>query len=387
MTIYFDNAATTFPKPEEVYLAQDRYFRSCANPGRGAYQLSLESAGIIFDTRIKLAKFLGVDDASRLIFTGGCTLSLNLALKGLAWQRGDTVVTTALEHNSVMRPLRQLEREKGIRVVVMPYAKESVVDSGQLTETLRKERPKLCAVAEASNVTGDLLDLAVVSEICLREHVPLLVDAAQSAGCVQSRIDALAVSIWCAPGHKGLLGPPGVGLLYVSPKVELTPLIAGGTGSGSEDLAMPVTFPDSLESGTLAGPAIAALGAAVDYLSERGPDNIARHERKLAQQFLAWASQRPYIQLYGPGHDSERRTGIVSFSMNGVTPDRVADLLNRNFDIAVRSGLHCAAVAHKTLGTVATGLVRVSFGPFNKETEVTALSSALESIAVSSAKF
>jgi cysteine desulfurase family protein len=386
MTIYFDNAATTYPKPEEVYQAQDRYFRSCANPGRGAYQLSLDSAGVIFDTRLKLAGFLGVSDASRLVFTGGCTLSLNLALKGMTWQRGDVVVTSALEHNAVMRPLRQLERDNGIRVVILPYADGSVIDRDRLAQALKRERPKLCALAEASNVTGDLLDLAAVADVCRSQRVPLLVDAAQSAGCVRSRIEELGVSIWCAPGHKGLLGAPGVGLLYVSPQVELTPLVAGGTGSGSEELSMPKCFPDRLESGTLAGPAIAGLSAAVDFLIERGPDNIARHERELAAQFIAWAAERPYIQLYGPGAYAERRTGIVSFSMRGITPDRVADLLNRNFDIAVRAGLHCAAVAHQTLGTVATGLVRVSFGPFNKQSEVGALLSALESIAVSSAK-
>lgn len=385
MTIYFDNAATTYPKPPEVYQAQDSYFRSAANPGRGSHKLALESARVIFETRLMLSAFLGIRDASRLVFTGGCTESINMALKGLAWKAGDVVVTSALEHNSVMRPLRQLERRERIRIVTVPYAGSEVIDPAQLSETFQEHRPKLCVLAEASNVTGDLIDLSMPAEVCRNHAVPLMVDAAQSAGFSPSRVEELGVSLWCASGHKGLLGPPGVGLLYVSPEVKLEPLVAGGTGSGSESLTMPDAYPDHLESGTLPGPAIVGLGAGVTWLNSRGAHKTAEHERKLAARFLAWATDNCHIIVYGPPADAERRTGIVSFQMRGLTPDRVADLLDQEYGIAVRPGLHCAALAHNTLGTLASGLVRASFGPFNTDQEVDELCRSLERIALTGA--
>ncbi len=381
MTIYFDNAATSFPKPEEVYRAQDDYLRAAANPGRGAYRLSLDSARRLFDIRMRLAAFLGIKDASRLVFTAGCTLALNMALKGFKWLDGDVVVTSALEHNSVMRPLKQLESQRGIRIISMPYIPGKMVDASQLDKTLKEARPRLCVFAHASNVTGDVLDLEAVAQVCRANHIPLMIDAAQAAGVRPADISRLAIALWCAPGHKGLLGPPGVGLLYVSPEISIDPLVAGGTGSASEQLSMPEVYPDHLESGTLPGPAIAGLGAGVDWLEKASYKKIAEHEAALARHFLNWAGRHERIAVFGPAATVEDRTGIVSFQVKGVTPDRVADLLDSKFGIAVRPGLHCAALAHKTLGTVATGLVRASFGPFNTEAEVDELCNSLRQIA------
>ena len=379
--IYFDNAATTYPKPESVYEAQDSYLRSAANPGRGAYQLALAPARLLFSIREAIARFLGVKDASRLVFTGGCTLALNMALKGLHWRKGDVVVVSPLEHNSVMRPLKQLEAKEEIKIVTMPYAGAKVIDPCQLAETFRQSRPRLCVVAEASNVTGSLLDLLTIAEICQGARVLLMVDAAQSAGLFNPRLSEIGVSIWCASGHKGLFGPPGVGLLYVAPEVELEPLIAGGTGSLSEQLEMPRSYPDHLESGTLAGPAIAGLGAGVAWVEATGAEKIAEYERNLALRFIHSISA--YAQVFGPVGDSDLRTGTVAFRLAGATPDKVADRLDRQFGIAVRAGLHCASQAHKALGTLDSGLVRVSFSQFNTEEEVDELCRALELIAAS----
>jgi len=379
MAIYFDNAATTYPKPEGVYRAQDLYFRQAANPGRGAHALALESARAVFETRLLLARFLGVVNAERLIFTGGCTQALNMAIKGMGWRHNDLVVTSPLEHNSVMRPLKQLEQSHGISVKPLPYASSGVVDLEELERCLAELRPRVVVVAEASNVTGELVDLPAVAGICRHYQVPLLVDAAQSAGFVESRIEELGISMWCASGHKGLMGPPGVGVLYVSSNVDLEPLIAGGTGSRSEDLEMPPAYPDKLEAGTLPGPAIVALGAGVSWLEATGLTNVREHETALADRFLTWAADCRQLHVYGAGRGA-RRTGIVAFQVRDVTADRVADVLDRDCGIAVRSGLHCASLAHRALGTIETGLVRASFGYFNTLYEVDELCRALENI-------
>ncbi|HEY9870439.1 MAG TPA: aminotransferase class V-fold PLP-dependent enzyme [Candidatus Obscuribacterales bacterium] len=384
MVIYFDNAATTYPKPEEVYRAQDAYLRRAANPGRGVHTLAVESARAIFETRVALASFLGVKSAERLVFTGGCTQALNMALKGFGLASGDLVITSPLEHNSVMRPLHQLERAQGIKVQPLSYkgSGTGVVDLDELTSVLANEHPRLCVMAEASNVTGELLDIAEIAGACRKHGVPLLVDAAQSAGFTDARLDDLGISIWCASGHKGLLGPPGVGILYVSPEVELEPLIAGGTGSRSEELEMPGQYPDRLEPGTLSGPAIAGLGAGVAWLQATGIDRLRRHELFLAERFLSWAQARKDVEIYGP-EPGGLRTAIVAFQVTGISADRVADILDRHWGIAVRAGLHCAAQAHRALGTAGTGLVRASFGYFNTADEVDELCRALSRIAAS----
>ena len=377
--VYLDNAATSHPKPDQVYRAAESYMRASANPGRGAHRLALRSAEAIFEARLSLSAFLGIKHPERLVFTGGCTASLNFALKGVGLARGDLVVTSALEHNSVMRPLYQLEKQAGISVHCLPYARPGVVDLNDLKEAVRDLKPRLCVIAEASNVTGELVDLAAVADLCRHYRVPLLVDAAQSAGFTESNIDSLGITIWCASGHKGLMGLPGVGLLYVSPEVELDPLIAGGTGSGSEELAMPEFYPDHLEAGTIAGPAIVGLAAGVEWLKAKSLQSVRAHERALAQRFLDWAAGVKWLKLYGP-ESAGARTGTVAFQVEQVGADRLADLLDQEHGIAVRSGLHCAANAHRALGTLGSGLVRASFGSFNSTGEVDRLSDALENL-------
>lgn len=377
---YFDNASTTYPKPEEVYRAQDAFLRSAANPGRGAHQFALAAERQIFDSRLAIAEFLGIRDTRQLVFTGGCTQSLNMALKGLSWQPGDVVLTSALEHNAMMRPLEQLKKQ-GIDVVQLPYAKSNVISADDLQRALSNQKIRLCAVSAASNVTGETVNLADVAQLCAQHKVPLLVDAAQSAGVIKQDIDDLGISIWCASGHKGLMGPPGVGLLYVKASMEIEPLISGGTGSNSENFAMPSDYPDHLEAGTLPGPAILGLAAGVKFLADIGIAKIAEHELTLAANFLAWAERQPHIHIYGP-KSVAGRLAVVAFSVDGMTPDKVADILDSRYGIAVRPGLHCAAAAHRTLGTVDAGLVRASFGWFNTESDVEYFCQALSEIAI-----
>lgn len=376
--VYFDNAATSYPKPESVYQAQDNFLRHCANPGRGSHQLSLNAARTIFEARISIAEFLGIKQSERLIFTPGCTHSINMALKGLRFAEGDKVLTSALEHNSVMRPLHQLERTCSIKVHTLSYARSKVIDLEELETALKSLKPKLIIMAEGSNVTGELIDLEAVSDLCRKYRTALMIDAAQSAGFTNQDIERLGISLWCSAGHKGLMGPPGVGLLYVAPHVDLDAIISGGTGSASENFEVPASYPDHLEAGTPPGPAIAGLAAGVDWLRSVKPANVRSHELSLSKRFLDRLGSNHRFDIYG--QSNAPHTGIVSFAVKDLSPDRVADLLETNWGIAVRPGLHCAALAHQSLGTLASGLVRVSFGYFNTAEQVDLLYNQLEKL-------
>lgn len=376
---YFDNAATSYPKPEAVYQSIDKISRQAGNAGRGAYRASLEASRLLFDARVAIADFLGIKNAERLVFTPGCTYSINVALLGFAFKEGDCVVTTSCEHNAVARTLDQLVRTKGIKVVKLPYKADALFDCADLELSLRSLSPRLCVLTEASNVTGSLIDLEASAAIAHKYNVPLLIDAAQSAGNRSSCVEELGIALWCAAGHKALLGPSGVGLLYVSPDISLEPVICGGTGSISESLEMPQYFPDHLEAGTLACANIGALACGISWISEKGIVPLSMHKRELAEEFLQWARAQNSLQVYGPSR-ADLQTGTVSFEVKGMDSGVVAEYLDREFDIAVRSGLHCASQAHEALGTLDRGLVRASFGCFNTEEEVQELCQALSKI-------
>ncbi len=305
-----------------------------------------------------------------------------MAIKGLAaggeLNAGDIVIVSTLEHNSVMRPLEQLRDTLGVTIVGCPVDEKF---EPHLRALVEKHSPKLVALTWAGNVTGEVLPIPSVADYLEERNIPLLVDAAQTAGKIKPDLtENSGISFYCASGHKGLMGPPGVGLLYVSPKYSLVPLIAGGTGSRSENLDMPTAFPDRLEAGTLPGPAIAALSAGVDWLKKKGPEKILNDELALKDRFLSFAASHGQLTVYGhkPGM---RSLPTVSFSMAGLSPSSVADELDTEYGIAVRSGLHCSATTHQSLGTVKNGLVRVSFGAFNRPEEVDVLCAALEKIA------
>ncbi|MCC7527166.1 MAG: aminotransferase class V-fold PLP-dependent enzyme [Candidatus Melainabacteria bacterium] len=394
--IYMDNAATSYPKPEGVYAAADHYFRQAANPGRGAHKLAMNSAREVFSTREKVARFLKVRDSERLIFTPGCTYSLNMVLRGLAkpspasgqqavLSKGATVLVSALEHNALMRPLRALEAELGLKIIQLPYEPGKIFSVPELRRLLDEARPSLVATVHASNVTGEAIDIGSVAASCHVARTPLLIDAAQTAGLEKQHLIHPGISFWCASTHKGLFGQPGLGLLHISKEYDLEPLIAGGTGSASEELLMPFVYPDRLEPGTLAGPAIAALGAGVDFIESVGADVILQHELRLSDAFISFLNASNNVRVYSPGVTNNSgsiipRVANVSFSVPGMTADRVVDVLDREFGIAARGGLHCAALAHETLGTTREGLVRLSFGYYNTEVEVNELARAVHEI-------
>ncbi len=365
------------------------FLRTCGNPGRGAHHFALEGARKIFDARENIADFLGVNQSERLIFTGGCTASLNMVIKGLALdgrlKPGDAVIVSSMEHNAVMRPLAQLQDSLGIIIVICPVGENFEQDLQVLVE---QHQPKLVALVWASNVTGDVLPIQSVAKFLKTKNIPLLVDGAQTAGKLNANLsENSGITFFCASGHKGLMGPPGVGLLYVAPGISLDPIISGGTGSRSESLEMPVAFPDRLESGTLPGPAIAGLSAGVDWLRKNDSDSLFQAEIALTEKFLQWSESRKFLKLYGPKSRtkamSSGRMPVVSFSMVNVSAATLADKLDTEYGIAVRSGLHCSAATHKALGTLKEGLVRVSIGPLNTVTEVDQLCTALEKMAAS----
>jgi|AGTN01.2.fsa_nt_gi Selenocysteine lyase len=400
--IYFDNAATSYPKPDAVLRAVEEQLKSCGNPGRGAHHFALAGARTLFEARENIAAYLGIQQTERLIFTPGCTASVNMALQGLAGQgffsKGDLVLTSSIEHNAVMRPLDGLKRTVGIEVEMVAGKARDFVPA--LREHVQRKRPKLVVLTAASNLTGEVNRVDLASEFLASEGVPLVVDAAQTAGKWHKPLNETpGISFWCASGHKGLMGPPGVGLLYLAPGFDLSPLIFGGTGSRSDSFEMPASYPDRLEAGTPPGPAIAGLAGGVKWLRESEPGSVLVFELHLTELFIAQASGISKVKLYGPSDCFEgvvtvpskfekametmipTRMPVVAFSVQGKSSAEVADLLDTEYGIAVRAGLHCAAAAHSSLGTLEEGLVRASFGFFNTASEVDSLCRALEKIA------
>ena len=373
--IYLDNAGTSFPKPPSVIDAVVDCLRTKgANPGRGAHQIAMAASRLIFDARERLAALLGADDSSNIIFTLNATDSLNLALKGLL-SPGDHVITTSMEHNSVSRPLNVLA-EKGVVVTKVTCDDKGRLNPADVDKAVTK-KTKLIAMTHASNVTGTLMPLAEVAEVAHKHKVTYLIDAAQTAGAFELDVQKMGIDILACSGHKALLGPQGTGVLYISPQVELEEIRQGGTGGSSEEALQPRIRPDRYESGTPNTPGIAGLGAGVRFIQETGIENIRAKEDKLCGQLLEGLEAIRGIILYGPGKD-EPRSPVVSFNLAGAGCHEVAFALDKGFDIASRSGLHCAPDAHRTIGTIDEGTVRLSIGFFNKEEDIEA---ALEAIA------
>ncbi len=368
MEVYLNNAATSWPKPERVYVAVDKYLRHFgASQGRGSFRRSLEATGIIEECRAKLARLFNVDDPSRFVFTKNCSEALNLAIKGIV-RRGDHVITSSMEHNSVWRPLKTLE-QKGIisltEVVCSQYGEISL----DAVKKAFRPNTRLLVCTHASNVTGTLFPIAELSEIAHRHNAVILVDAAQTAGVYPIDIRSSNIDLLAFPGHKGLLGPQGTGALYISPGLTLEPLLEGGTGSSSLSPFQPEFLPGRFETGTLNGPGIAGLGAALEFILETGIEVIRQKEQMLTGMILEKLQQIAGIDLYGV-LDPDRQVGVISFNVLDVNPEEVGTVLDEVFGIMVRTGLHCAPEAHKTIGTIDRGTVRVSPGFFNTPEEI-----------------
>jgi len=377
-TIYFDNAATSWPKPEGVRAALSDYFGDAGgNPGRSGHRMSVAAARIVENAREALAELFQANDSSRIVFSQNATHALNLALYGLL-HPGDHVVTTSVEHNSVMRPLRHLET-LGVELTVVACTSDGTLDVSHVRRALRPHT-RLLVTTHASNVVGTLLPVRELAALARDHDVLYLVDASQTAGAIPIGVQEIGVDLLAFTGHKALLGPTGTGGLYIREGVALTPLIRGGTGSESAQETQPEFLPDLHESGTLNVAGIAGLAAGVRFLSEIGVEAVEVYERKLVAQFLAGAAEISGIKLHGP-KDPVRQCGVVSFNVAGATPSEVGLILDESFGIMARTGLHCAPATHRTMGTYPTGTVRFSFGWFNTAAEVEQALKALREIA------
>ena len=364
--IYLDNAATSWPKPETVYRAVDHYQRALgAAAGRSHYREAAEAARLVAETRQRLARLIGAASGGHVVFAANGTDAINLALQGLLREH-DHVVTTETEHNSVLRPLRHLEKHRHIALTVLPCDREGIVAPDDVRRAIGA-RTRLVAMIHASNVTGALQPVAEVGAIAATCGVPLFVDAAQSAGHVPIEAAAWHISMLAAPGHKGLLGPLGTGLLYVAPELagQLTPIRQGGTGTHSESDQQPNGYPEGYEPGNVNVPGIVGLNAGLQYLDNQGIESLRRHEQGLTARLLEGVSSVRGVSVLGP-KTAAKRVGVVSITIDGYDPQEVAAMLDATHSIQVRSGLHCAARIHAALGTLDRGgAVRFSTGPFN----------------------
>jgi len=376
--VYLDNAATSFPKPDIVADAMSGFIKDIGvNAGRGAYRQALKADEMVWRTRSKLAKLFNINNPQRIIFAANVTEALNVALKGLI-VNGDHIITTNMEHNAVWRPLKRLERERGIEVTAIPVSVSGEIDYQELERSI-KASTRCIAMLHGSNVIGNLLPVKSVGAIARRHGVPLVVDAAQTAGCIPIDVADLGIDIFAFTGHKGLLGPMGTGGLYVGDNLDLEPFKDGGTGGDSILETMPDYLPDRFEAGTQNLPGIAGLGAAAEYLLEQGIENIREHERRLLAYAWEELSNVKGLILYG-GHDKVAGVPVITFNIAKLPAEEVAYALDQAYGIMVRSGLHCAPQAHRTIGTERVGTVRVSFGYFNKEQDIRQLAAALNDI-------
>lgn len=368
--IYFDNAATSWPKPPAVAEAVLRYIRDVgANPGRSGHRLSVQAGRIMYETRDALAQLFNVADPLRIVFAANATEAINVVLMGYL-RPGDHVVTTSMEHNAVMRPLRYLQFT-GVELTVVPCSPQGVLDPGDIAQAIRSNTV-LLAVNHASNVTGTVLPVADVGRVAQQHDLLLLVDAAQTAGAYPIDMQKLKIDLLAFTGHKGLLGAQGTGGLCIGERVDLgrlQPLKRGGTGSRSEFEEQPDFLPDRYESGTANAMGLAGLGAGVRFLLETGMNRIRKHEEQLTARLLAGLQSVPGVQIYGTGQ-AERQTATVSFNVAGIEPSEVALQLDEQYTIMCRPGLHCAPSAHRTIGTFPRGTVRFGLGYLNSAEQV-----------------
>lgn len=370
--IYLDTAATSYQKPQSVYdRAEEAMRRLCANPGRSGHQPALEASRAVYETREKAAAFFGVEEAERVIFTSNATDALNLGIQGIA-KPGGHIVVTSMEHNSVLRPVHALSQQNGMQrldyTVVQGESVTGVVTATQIAAAIRKDTC-LVVCTHAANTTGTLMPIQEIASLCREQGIPFLLDASQSAGAYEIHMEDLGVDLMACPGHKGLLGLPGTGLLCLGRDVNPRPIRQGGTGSFSQYLEQPAMLPDRYECGTLNTVGIAALGAGLDWLTQRGLEEIRTHEERLCTRLLEGLGNIPGVTLYGTG-DAKRQAAVVLFRVSGIDCSEVAFRLDSEYHICVRAGLHCAYLAHQTIGSAPAGAVRMSIGPFNTETEI-----------------
>ncbi len=376
--IYFDNAATTMRKPDAVVEAVTQALCAMGNPGRGVHDAALDASRILFDTRAKLAQLFHGENPTQVVFTANSTESLNIAIKGTL-QPGDHVITTALEHNSVLRPLYEME-SRGVELTIIPSDTKGRLRYEDFESAIRKNT-KAIVCTHGSNLTGNLVDIRRVGAIAKAHGLLFIVDASQTAGVFPIDVQEMNIDILCFTGHKGLLGPQGTGGMVVREGVTVRPLKSGGSGVQTYSKQHPEQMPTALEAGTLNAHGIAGLRAAVEYLLETGLDTIRRKEQMLMRTFHEQVLQIPGITVYGD-FAAEERCPIVTLNIRDYDSSEVSDALFTNWGIATRPGAHCAPLMHEALGTVDQGAVRFSFCHYNTPEEIKTAVSALRELAM-----
>lgn len=376
--IYLDHAATSWPKPPEVIAAMTGFLQQAGgNPGRSGHRMSVQAGRIVYEARESLAELLGVRDPLRVILTQNGTYALNIALFGLL-RPGDAVVTSSMEHNSVMRPLRALQSQ-GVEVRLVPCSRSGELDVESYKSALAAGA-RLVVITHASNVIGRVMPIDELASIAHEHGTPVLVDAAQTAGVFPLNVQAAKIDLLAFTGHKGLQGPPGTGGLVIGENVDpaqIKPLAAGGTGSTSSSEEQPGMLPDKFEAGTPNGAGIAGLGEAVRSLLRSGIDKIRSHHARLMDYLVGGLSSTPRVTVYGPPAGVERAP-LVSFTVEGRSNSELGLRLDTEFDVLCRVGLHCAPAAHRTIGTFPDGALRFSIGPNTTEGDI---SQALDAVA------
>ncbi|ACV63827.1 cysteine desulfurase family protein [Desulfofarcimen acetoxidans DSM 771] len=376
--IYMDNAATSWPKPKAMLQAMQQFTEEYgANPGRSGHRMSLAAARVINDTREEIASLFGIKNPLRIIFTLNVTEALNLILHGLL-KPGDHVITGSMEHNSVARPLRELEN-RGVEVTVIKCSPKGQLTPDKVKKSFKKNT-RLVILTHASNVAGTLTPIKEIGRITGEAGILFAVDAAQTAGACQLNVKDMKIDLLAFTGHKSLLGPQGTGGLYIAAGVNLAPLKFGGTGSRSELDLQPEFLPDRYESGTPNTIGLAGLGASVKFVRETGVDNIYRHERALTEQLLQELAGIKNLLVYGP-NDASMQMPVISINIEGRDPAEIGLLLDEKYGILTRVGLHCAPWAHKTINTFPAGTVRLSPGYFTTAADIDYTVRALREIA------
>jgi len=383
--IYFDNAASSWPKPAGVGEAMaEAVMEYGANPGRGGHQLSLRASRTIFQTRATLGKIFGIKDPTNIIFFPNATAALNQALKGFRWSKGDHIISTTYEHNSVRRPLEFLHREYGIEVSYIEPDHNGAIDFDLLRKHIRTST-KLMVCTHVSNLTGSILPIKELGAIAKECNISFCVDASQSAGAIPIHVGEMNIDLLAFPGHKGLYGPQGTGGLYISPELDLIPLLHGGTGSQSEAIDQPTVRPDRYESGTVNTPGIAGWKVGLDFVLKTGVDKIWEHEQELTKYALKKLQEIESVTVYGPDIEVDRAP-VIPINVQGLDAQECSYILDQHFGIATRAGMHCTPLGHQSIQTIEQGAVRISFGYFNTLEEVDQLIDALREITDSLSK-
>lgn len=374
--IYFDNAATTLHKPPEVIEAVVHAMTTSGNASRGTHTGSLAASRTVYETRKKIADFFHCSRADHVIFTSNSTEALNIAICGTLG-KGDHIISTDLEHNSVLRPLYHLE-EQGASLTFLSANKKGCIDYDDFKRSI-KPNTKAIVCTHASNLTGNVLDIERIGHIAKAHNLLFIVDASQSAGCIEINMETMNIDILCFTGHKGLLGPQGTGGLCIHESVEIRPFKRGGSGIHSYEKGQPQAYPARLEAGTLNSHGIAGLCAAINYINTITIPVIAKKEQELLWHFYKGICNIPEIHIYGD-FDTKERAAILSLNIEGYDSGTVSDVLSQEYDIATRPGAHCAPRMHQALGTTETGAVRFSFSSFNTMEEVETVIRALKEL-------